>query len=70
MPTLPCVVLIESCISTPIPLAPVSVPDFRWMLGGVFTWSVMLPIAAKADEHPHNRTNNKQSVFTGNFNYP
>jgi hypothetical protein len=51
-------------------LAPVSVPDFRWMLGGVFTWSVMLPIAAKADEHPHIKTNNKQSVFTGNFNYP
>ena len=67
MPTLPCVVLIESAISTPVPLAPVRVDDLRRMLGGVFTWSVILPTAAKADEQPHSKSNNVKKYFTSSL---
>jgi hypothetical protein len=59
--------LIESAISTPVPLAPVRVDDLRRMLGGVFTWSVMLPTAAKADEQPHSKRNNVRRCFTSNL---
>jgi hypothetical protein len=47
-PTLPCVVRTVSIISNPVPLAPDRVCDLRCMLGGVFTLSVIVPIAAHA----------------------
>ena len=47
-PTLPCVVRTVSIISKPVPLAPGRVCALRCMLGGAFTLSVIVPMAAPA----------------------